>query len=225
MAVWTIKAKNELSRFFVLAPERYDPRRETGGYFGEAASVLVGQVATAIRQTVTPNTANGGPYLILDTSHAREGIITSPKNIVGPDGICSAKKLLGRGDVIISRLRPYLRQVAFVDDEILGWSDKIDLVCSTEFFPLRSIDDSSIAFLVPFLLSPPIQKILAASQEGGHHPRFDENTLLTLPIPSVILERRNELSKLVQKSVKDFRSSESLMGKLVVDVSNVLTSL
>lgn len=50
-----------------------------------------------------------------------------------------------KGDVIISRLRPYLRQVAYVDEdrkEILG--------ASTEFFVIRARNNESIAYLVPF---------------------------------------------------------------------------
>ncbi len=223
MAVWTIKAQNELSRFFVLAPERYDPRREAKGQ--DVSSVLVGQVATVVRQVVTPAAAKDGSYLVLDTSHAREGVIISPEKVVDASDIGSAKKSPKSNDVIISRLRPYLRQVAFVDDEIKGLSEGVNLLCSTEFFVLRSNDESSIAFLVPFLLSPFVQKILAASQEGGHHPRFDANALLTLPIPENILDRRDEFSRSVEKSVKSYRASEKLMTSLVAEVSGITDAM
>ncbi len=221
MAVWTVKAQNELSRFFVLAPERYDPRREAQNYFGNSSSVLLGQVANVIRRTLTPAAAKGS-YLVLDTSHAREGIIISPKQVVGAEGIGSAKKVIEKDDVIISRLRPYLRQVALVDGEIKDWSENVTLACSTEFFPLRSVNESSIAFLVPFLLSPFVQQVLAASQEGGHHPRFNDNMLLTLPIPAEILENRVEISRSVEKSVKDYRASEKLMTSLITQMSKTI---
>ena len=67
------------------------------------------------------------------------------------------------GDVIISRLRPYLRQVAFVDSDIRGYELSATILCSTEFFVLRAIEQESIAFLVPFLLSQSTQQVLAAS--------------------------------------------------------------
>ena len=224
MAVWTVRAQNELNRFFVLAPERYDPRRETTGHFADSSSVLLGQIANNIRQTLTPATATakGGSYLVLDTSHAREGIITSPKSTTEAKDIGSAKKVLGKNDVIISRLRPYLRQVAFVDADIRGWSNTASLVCSTEFFILRSLDSYSIAFLVPFLLSPFVQQILAASQEGGHHPRFDENTLLTLPIPSALLEKREEISASIEDSIRHYRQSEMIISHLVLQTSEII---
>jgi hypothetical protein len=220
MAVWTVKSQNELSRFFVLAPERYDPRREATGHFANSSSVMLGQIAGIVRQTLTPSAAKDGSYLVLDTSHAQEGVITSPKSIIDEKGIGSAKKVLGRNDVIISRLRPYLRQVAFVDSDIKGWSNNVNLLCSTEFFILRSVDSQSIAFLVPFLLSPFVQQILAASQEGGHHPRFDGNTLLTLPLPESLLKKRVEISNSVIESVNLYRSSEKILSKLISDVIN-----
>ena len=86
--------------------------------------------------------------------------------------------------VVISRLRPYLRQVAWVDAGLLAeQTPGTELICSTEFFVLESVGSASVAFLVPFLLSLPIQAVLAAAQAGGHHPRFNERTLMTLPIP------------------------------------------
>ena len=105
------------------------------------------------------------------------------------------------GDVLISRLRPYLRQVAYVDRTIPVLSEAA-LLCSTEFFVLRSVDQQSIAFLVPFLLSVQVQRVLAASQEGGHHPRVRESTLLTLPLPSSLLETRAATSSAVGRNLR-----------------------
>ncbi len=50
--------------------------------------------------------------------------------------------------VLISRLRPYLRQVAFVDKDI-GDGHAVELACSTEFFVLRSLTAEPIGFSVP----------------------------------------------------------------------------
>jgi hypothetical protein len=219
MAVWTVKSQSELGKSFVLAPERYDPRRILASSEEESTSVSLAQMAKLVRQTVTATTGGDESYLVLDTSHAREGVITSPKYTVKRPEIGSTKKVIDKNDVIISRLRPYLRQVALVDGELHGWSSGSTLICSTEFFVLRSIDERSIAFLVPYLLSPSVQMVLAASQEGGHHPRFDEATLLTLPIPSRILERRDLISQSVEKSIRLYRESEKLMASMIDEAS------
>jgi hypothetical protein len=107
-----------------------------------------------------------------------------------------------------------LRQVALVDSGIPLPGDTL-LICSTEFFVLGGIDERSIAFLVPFLLTEQVQQVLAASQEGGHHPRFDDSVLLTLPLPDAVLRRRDENSGNVEECVRLFRQSEARMAEMV----------
>ena len=135
---------------------------------------------------------------------------------VGGAEIGSAKKLIMPNDVIISRLRPYLRQVALVDGQI-GNALGATLACSTEFFVLRSRNEHSIAFLVPFLLSRQVQDVLAASQEGGHHPRFDDSTLLTLPVPVSLLNKRAASSAALEKSVALYRKYEHGLKEMIAN--------
>ncbi len=204
MALISIRQRNKLATSFVLAPERYDPRRELDA--GDAKTVILDDLVTAVREVVQPS-ADLGRCLVLDTSDAREGIVTARKKPIEGSEIGSAKKVVEPHDVIISRLRPYLRQVAFVDAEIPN-SEGAILTCSTEFFVLRSPDKQSIAFLVPFLLSHQVQEVLAAAQEGGHHPRVNESTLLTLPVPVPFLDQREMISKTIDKSVELYRKAE-----------------
>lgn len=208
MALISTKMASLLGPSFVLAPERYDPRRSVEAAEG---SVRLGEIVTLVRSTVAPNDALG-PCLVLDTSDAREGLVIGRKQHTTEIG--STKKSTQPGDVIISRLRPYLRQVAYVDDGILNLTGA-KLLCSTEFFVLRSPDDRSIAFLVPFLLSSQAQEVLAASQEGGHHPRFDDSTLLGLPVPKQLLDGRKGASAAIEKAVAMYRECEGIVDELV----------
>jgi hypothetical protein len=225
MAVWTVKKQSELSRAFVLAPERYDPRREMMVKdSAQSTTLLLGHIVQIVRKTVYDTTSGLRRCIVLDTSNAQEGIIIGVKAPVNANQIGSAKKVINRNDVIISRLRPYLRQVAFVDSGLRGWKDDVTLLGSTEFFILRSIDGESISFLVPFLLSAPVQQVLSASQEGGHHPRFNESTLLTLPIPEKFLAKRKEICAAVEHSVKLYRESEESLFDMVKSAGRIFVS-
>lgn len=210
MAIFTTRHESQLEQSFVLAPERYDPRREALG--NGSAAVPLRELAISVRQTVNATTSGLKQCIILDTSDAREGVITSRKEPVGPAEIGSTKKVASPNDVMISRLRPYLRQVALVDEGVQHLGPGVVLGCSSEFFILRSSDGKSIAFLVPFLLSDPVQRVLAASQEGGHHPRFNESALLELPVPTALLKKRDEISAMVEKAVKTYRTFEAQLG-------------
>ena len=206
MALVTVKTQAELGVDLVLAPERYDPRRESLN--GDQNAVPLSSVAETVRHTVSPSKNGGARCLVLDTSDVREGVVVEQKEAVSGSDIGSAKKVVRAGDVIISRLRPYLRQVGLVDAELWNVEAGVQLTCSTEFHVLRSLGGESIAFLVPFLLSRPVQDVLSASQEGGHHPRFNESTLLNLPIPKRVLDGRVETSRAIEECVKQYRRCE-----------------
>jgi len=153
--------------------------------------------------------------VVIDTGDAKEGFISTVKTPVEAPSIGSNKKVIMPGDVIISRLRPYLRQVAFVDQGI-AFEENTIIVCSNEFYVIRSINGSSIAYLVPLLLSDEVQEILEASQEGGHHPRFNQNVLENLIIPSELLASKNEVSRRVEKAASLVREGRNIITDLSI---------
>jgi hypothetical protein len=230
MALLTTKRRFELGRSCVLAPERYDPRRDTLRFGSTLDRVVpLGDIVRIVRQTINP--ARSAPethrFVVLDTSDIREGLIVGRKTSVSLVEIGSTKKCLQTNDVLISRLRPYLRQVALVDQGFADQTADASLACSTEFFVLRSLDEESIAFLVPFLLSTPVQGVLAAAQEGGHHPRFNEDVLMELPVPESLRARRKDVSAAILRCAALYRQSEqALMGLIAgADVAVVSSAL
>jgi len=122
---------------------------------------------------------------------------------------------LPSGSVLVSRLRPYLRQIGFVDAGLAG--DEA-VVCSTEMFVLRPRDRRSVAFLAAYLLRKEPQAALAASVEGGHHPRFSKGALLELPVPSGVLRERERLSASVESAIRARRRGERLMQELIASI-------
>jgi len=201
----------------VLAPERYDPRRRPPLDSG----VPLRDVAFTARDAHAPDRLDPDlRYLVLDTTDVREGLV-DPRRPPGPrDEIGSARRGVLPGDVLISRLRPYLRQIGLADpglyDDPLGGTT---VVCSTEFYVLRAHDGRSIAFLVPYLLSDPVQSVLLAAQEGGHHPRFGRAALERLPIPNSILDAREDLSSAVEAAVANARAGRKQLRALVTHCS------
>ena len=202
---------------WILAPERYDPRRRRAENVGPCVRDFVHIRRDTVHTKADP-TRN---FLVFDTGDAKDGIIATSKPPVAGSQIRSAKKRIRPRQVIVSRLRPYLRQVAWVDPGLLAEQEPgIELICSTEFFVLESIDGASVAFLVPFLLSAPVQAVLAAAQEGGHHPRFNERALTTLRIPTSLAERANELSARVEQAVAQAREARAALRSAVATAAH-----
>ena len=213
MARHAVVSVADLAAGVVLAPERYDPARRPAVTNGRPLAELV----TLVRDSVRPvaDERDLRRCLLFDTGDAQSGFLHTSRAPLATQQLGSSKRLILPGDVLISRLRPYLRQVAWVDPE-LATSD-IRLCCSTEFYALRGRDGQDIAFVVPWLLSAPIQTALAAAQEGGHHPRFDRSALLELPVADHWLRRRAALSAEVVAAVASMRKGKLSLAALSAD--------
>ena len=199
---------DQLSPGFVLAPERYDPRR----LVAQNGSTRIGDLLGVAREAWRPST-DGRPVLVLDTSHAFEGAVRLRHPPIDPGEVGSAKRSLEPGDVIVSRLRPYLRQVALVDAALFSRAPGgNDVACSTEFYVLRG---AGAAAVVPWLLGSTVQAALAASQEGGHHPRVSLEAVLDLPVPAGLLERWTEAAQAVQERIDALREAGDGVEALV----------
>ena len=90
------------------------------------------------------------------------------------------------------------------------------LGASTEFYVLRSRNKESIAYLVPFLLSEPVQLVFENSVEGSQHPRFKEEDILNLQIPISIYHDRENISQRVISAIASYRIYEkSILNEVI----------
>ncbi len=238
MAQISVRNTAKLDAGWVLTPERYDPRLHAAAH-DDADVVELSAIASFHRQLVSPGVgatgvvdevggdevAGTGTCAVFDTSDARDGYLTiGSRPPVARTALGSPKKLIRPGDVILSRLRPYLRQVAWLDSAIENQRSTCPVtpVASMEFYVLRSTNHQSIAFLVPFLLSAPVQQILAASQEGGHHPRVPQSTIARLLIPRAILAHREALSAQVESAITATRTAARQLAAAVNEIDRLV---
>ena len=69
------------------------------------------------------------------------------------------------------------------------------IAVSTEFYVLAPrAPDEDLSYLLPFLLSDGAQAVLAAAQEGGHHPRVPRASLLALRVPTSVVRAKRRLA-------------------------------
>lgn len=183
-----VRTLGALGDELVLAPERWLAAA------GNREGIPLGSLVTERRDRVLPTTE-----IVVDVTHARDGYLdlAAARRASADGGPRSAKKRGMADDVLVSRLRPYLRQVALVP------ADAPTLALSTEFYVLAPLDGEDIAWLVPYLLSPATQAILAAAQEGGHHPRVPRASLFALRVPEEIVARRAALARTARAALGD----------------------
>jgi type I restriction enzyme M protein len=170
----------------------------------------LGETFESVRDVVDP-TKHGSLGLVrnFDVTHALEPILDDEREPIDFADVGSTKKRMKRGDVAISRLRSYLKEIA-----IVGCSNTYPTVGSTEFIVLRPREKScpiAPPTLLTFLRSQPVQTILKWCQDGSQHPRFSEKDLLSIPLPDAVAAA----SPCIEALVDDALSARDQERKLI----------
>ena len=117
-------------------------------------------------------------YLDVTAIDKEVGVVTEPKQLTKDEAPSRARKIVAKGDVIYSCVRPYLLNVAVLDQEF----DPAPIV-STAFAVLNGH-----GFVIPWyiwvvLRSPFMIKCVVAAQRGQAYPAISEKDFAQLPFP------------------------------------------
>ncbi len=117
------------------------------------------------------------------------GIIKTDLNIVTPEEAPSrARKIVEKGCVIYSTVRPYLLNIACVDREF-----KNEAIASTAFSILNPILGCSPSYLYYLLRSPYFVEYVETFSKGVAYPAINDKNLLSAPIPIPPLEEQKAI--------------------------------
>ncbi|WP_420454008.1 hypothetical protein [Rubrivirga sp.] len=127
----------------------------------------------------------------------------------------STKKAMRPGDVAVSRLRFYLKEVA-----VVRTASGLPVVGSSEFYVLRPVAGAGLRAeaVVVLLRSEAVQSILKWCQNGSAHPRFDERDLLSIPVPPALLDVQDEIADLLSQSIELERESARQLAEATARV-------
>lgn len=140
----------------------------------------VGDLFVSVRELWQPDDWKAGTTVRnYDLSDALSPFLDASKQPTDVELIASTKKVIQAGDLVVSRLRSYLKEIAVVLP-----SDNTRMVASSEFIVLRPRAESfPTEVLMVYLRSVLPQVVFKWSQDGSNHPRFNEKELLALPVP------------------------------------------
>lgn len=168
----------------------------------------VGEMFQSVRELWSPAGLRGDSSIRnYDLTRALNPFLDDSVEPTEIAAISSIKKRIKQGDLVVSRLRSYLREIAVaVDDDPLQ-------VVSTEFIVLRSrTGELKSGALLIYLRSLLPQLVFKWSQDGSNHPRFDEKELLNLRVPDVIVEKQDELNECFLALAEMHRHARELLA-------------
>ena len=155
---------------------------------------LLSERCDAIREMFDPNDPGEIAHVRnFDLTDALKPSLDDTMEIVPVEEIGSMKKRMKPGDLAVSRLRSYLREIA-----VVRTSPEVPTVGSSEFIVLRPHAGVDSELLMVFLRSFPVQTILKYCQEGNQHPRFNEENLLNIPVPDVLIENTASITQSIR---------------------------
>lgn len=182
------------------------------------SDVRIGDLFDSVRDLWQPAKAQSAYVRNYDLTDALEPFLDPTKAPTSPEEIGSTKKLVQAGDLVVSRLRSYLREIAVV----LPGDGETNVV-STEYIVLRPKQNNPLAVeaLLVYLRSQLPQIVFKWSQDGSNHPRFDENELLRIPVPRVLISDQVSYVKAMQEMIGQKQLATSLLdaAKRAVEIA------
>ena len=138
-------------------------------------------------ETVNPTASPDKCFEYIDVSSISNKTfsIFRTQKLIGRDAPSRARRLVRGNDVLFATIRPTLRRVAQVPEELDGQ------VWSTGYFVLRPKDAIDGKFLFYFLLTDMVAKRMESLQRGASYPAVSDGDVRTLKIsfPSVDEQR------------------------------------
>jgi hypothetical protein len=177
----------------------YPAKTAALGVLTALSNCTVGDLFDSVRNLWQPTDGNSSERVRnYDLSDALTPFLDGNKEPVERAVIASTKKMIQAGDLVVSRLRSYLKEIAIVQP-----SEGLPMVASTEFIVLRpkSATTLPIEALLVYLRSTLPQLVFKWSQDGSNHPRFDERELLRLPVPGVLIAQANDYFSAIQSMI------------------------
>ncbi len=161
-----------------------------------------------------PNEDTGKSILNFDLTDALRYFVDEIGPLTPESEIGSIKKRIVQGDVIVSRLRSYLKEIALVEVP-----QEVEAVCSSEFVVLRpQSDEVCPEVLAVYLRSEPVQIILKWSQDGSNHPRFQEEELLAIKLPDRVIKVQNRIRDLIGAGIRADHEAKRLLAEAKAEV-------
>jgi type I restriction-modification system DNA methylase subunit/restriction endonuclease S subunit len=156
----------------------------------------------------------------IDISSVKEGILSDVKNLK-EDFPSRAKRVIKKGDILYSSVRPNLRGYTIINDNIING------IASTGFAQIRITEKDILPKYVYFMLTTEyITDILVSKAKGAQYPAvsFSDFETLKIPVPSLekqkeiieYCESNNNLIKLLENEIEQNKIQANLFLSSIV---------
>ena len=158
---------------------------------------------------VNPADYQGHAHIAPDNIEKESGKLLS-YNTIADDRVTSPKHLFHSGQIIYSKIRPYLSKAILVD---------FDGLCSADMYPLTSLINPD--YLLHYILSPQFIKLASTAGERSVLPKINQKELSIIPVPVPSVEEQAEIVNRVQRLLKLVESLDSNYNNAMARIEKI----
>ncbi len=152
--------------------------------------VLFSDVVQIASNLVKPEKIWGLPHIAPDNIKRGEAKLL-PFNTIGQDGVISPKHHFFPGQILYSKIRPYLRKAVLVDFE--GG-------CSADMYPLTASEKIVPRYLLSWLVSEDFTWFATQHQGRTVLPKINQKALNQTPLPLPPLPEQREIVRRIESA-------------------------
>ncbi len=133
---------------------------------------------------------------------------------VGEDGVTSAKHRFKKGQILYSKIRPYLAKVTIA---------KFDGLCSADMYPINSLIDTQ--YLYRWMLTSIFTDWASNAESRSVLPKINQKDLSMIPVPTPPVEEQTEIVRRVEQLFAFADSIEQKANAALARVNNLTQSI
>lgn len=150
-------------------------------------------------------------YIDISSIDNYKNKITSYKEYIGSEAPSRAQQVVQKGDILISTVRPNLKNVAMVQDNFEN------LICSTGFCVIRCTDKLNNNFIFHLVKSDSFTKNLVRKTTGANYPAVKNSDIydeIIIYPPIDLQEKFSNITKQIEEKKTFLENSLSYQEKL-----------
>jgi type I restriction enzyme S subunit len=140
-------------------------------------------------ETTDPTRSPNSEFDYIDVSSVSNETLTiqETQRLKGKDAPSRARRLVRAKDVLFATIRPTLRRIAIVPEEL------DEQVCSTGYFVLRANREVDFRFIFYFLQTEDYMVAMEKLQKGASYPAVTDGDVRSQPIPVPTLAEQHRI--------------------------------
>ena len=146
-----------------------------------------GEVAMIESNLVEPNEYQDFPHIAPDNIEKRTGVLLS-YNTIAEDGVTSGKHRFYPGQILYSKIRPYLSKVVTVD---------FDGLCSADMYPIETKENTR--YLWYYMLSDEFLRQASSAGSRSVLPKINRKELSEILVNIPSAEEQEEVVKILDR--------------------------